>query len=81
MIINCVTATYLYHNASEHSQTCKLKYNDHPRDPKFVPVVDKWSLFRGSAVLKRLKWDFRMVVVVSKWSLFRSGRKLRFNCI
>ena len=23
-------------------------YNDHPRNPKYVAVVDRWSLFRGS---------------------------------
>ncbi len=26
--------------------TVKPLYNDHPRDPKFVTVVDRWSLFR-----------------------------------
>ncbi len=27
--------------------TVKPVYNDHPRDPKFVAVVDRWPLFRG----------------------------------
>ncbi len=31
--------------------TVKLVCNDHPRDPKFVAVVDKWSLFRGTSLL------------------------------
>ncbi len=31
--------------------TVELVYNDHPRDPKIVTVVDRWSLFRGSFVL------------------------------
>jgi hypothetical protein len=31
--------------------TVKLVYNDHPWDPKFVAVVDRWSLFRGSFTL------------------------------
>jgi hypothetical protein len=31
--------------------TVKLVYNDHPRDPKLVAVVDRWSLFRGSFML------------------------------
>ena len=25
-------------------------HNEHPRDPKIVSVVDKWSLFRGYAL-------------------------------
>ena len=28
--------------------TVKPMYNDYPRDPKIVAVVDGWSLFRGS---------------------------------
>ena len=28
--------------------TVKPAYNDHSWDPKFVAVVDRWSLFRGS---------------------------------
>ena len=31
--------------------TVKPVYNDHPRDPKVVTVVDRWSLFRGSFML------------------------------
>ena len=31
--------------------TVKPVYNDHPRDPKFVAVVDRRSLFRGSLML------------------------------
>jgi hypothetical protein len=27
--------------------TVKPVYNNHPRDPKIVAVVDWWSLFRG----------------------------------
>jgi len=27
--------------------TVKLVYNDHPRDPKIVAVMDRWSLFGG----------------------------------
>jgi len=54
--------------------TVKPVYNDHPRDPKFVAVVDRWSLFRGSFVLQKLKMRPQMVVVVDKWSLFGGGR-------
>ncbi len=31
--------------------TVKPVYNDHPRDPKFMAVGDRWSLFRGSFIL------------------------------
>jgi len=31
--------------------TVKPVYNDHPRETKFVAVVDRWSLFRGSFIL------------------------------
>ncbi len=31
--------------------TVKPEYNDHPRNPKIVTVVDRWSLFRGSFVI------------------------------
>jgi len=41
-----------YDNSWEWSlyqyNSVKPVYNDHPRDPKFVTVVDRWSLFRGS---------------------------------
>ncbi len=30
-----------------------LGYNDQPRNPKFVAVVDRWSLFRGRLMFKR----------------------------
>jgi hypothetical protein len=29
----------------------KLVYNDHPRDHKFVAIVDSWSFIRGSGML------------------------------
>jgi hypothetical protein len=32
---------------NKNSSTVKLVYSDHPRDPKFVAVVYRWSLFRG----------------------------------
>ncbi len=34
----------------KYSQTC-----DHPWDPKFVAVVDRWALFRGRFKLQKLK--------------------------
>ena len=35
------------------SNACTVKpvYNDHPRDPEFVAVVERWSLFNGSFIL------------------------------
>jgi len=54
--------------------TVKPVYNDHPRYPKFVAVVDKWSLFRVSFTLLKLKFDPKIiVVVVDNWLLFRGG--------
>jgi len=35
--------------------TVKPVYNDHPRDQKFLAVVDRWSLFRASRILWKLK--------------------------
>ncbi len=55
--------------------TVKLVYNDHPRDHKFVAVVDRWSLFRGSSMLQRFKLGLqnggccRQVVAIRRWSL------------
>jgi len=55
--------------------TVKPVYNDHPRDPKLVAVVDRWSLFRGSFIIWKLKSGprnsgcCRQVVVIRKWSL------------
>jgi hypothetical protein len=31
--------------------TDKPEYNDHPRDPKIMVVIDGWSLFRGGSLL------------------------------
>ena len=49
-------------------------YNDHPRDPKIVAAVDRWSLFRGHLCYKRSKWDLKTVAVIDRWSLFGGGR-------
>ena len=34
----------------EFAGTVKPVYNNHPGDPKFVAVVEKWSLFRCSFI-------------------------------
>ena len=51
----------------------KSMYNDHPRDPKFVTVVHRWSLFRGILMLYKFKKGPQIVVAVAKWSLFGGG--------
>jgi hypothetical protein len=43
--------------------TVKPVYNDHPRDPKIVAVVDRWSLFRGQLLNKSPNWNLKIVVV------------------
>jgi len=48
---------------------------DYHRDTKFVSVVDRWLLFRGSFMLQTLKvGPHKIVVAEDKWSLFRGGR-------
>ena len=49
--------------------TVNHDYIDHPRDPKFVAVVDRWSLYRGSFMLWKLKLGPQNSVTVDKWSL------------
>ncbi len=49
-------------------------YNDHPRDPKIVAVLDRWLLFRGHSCNKSSEWDHKMVVVIDRGSLFGGGR-------
>jgi len=46
---------------TEKSNTVKSEFNDHPRDPKIVAVVDRRSLHS--------ELDVKIVVVVDKWSL------------
>jgi hypothetical protein len=53
----------------------KPVYNDHFQDPKFVAVVDRWSLIRGSSLSRKLKLGLqkggrcRQVVAIRSWSL------------
>jgi len=37
------------------SYTVKYVYKSHPRDPKVIAVVNRWSLFRGLFKSKKLK--------------------------
>ncbi len=55
------------------SNTVKPEYNDHPRDPKIVVVVDRWSFQRFPLYTKCGKQDAKIVVVVDRWSLFGGG--------
>ena len=68
--------------------TVKAVYNDHPRDPKFVTVIDRWLLFRGGFMLWKLKMGtknrghYRQAVIIRKWSLAQVWLYLGFNkCI
>ena len=56
-----------------NTSTVKPVYND-PRDPKFVAVVDTWSLVKGSLCYKKWKWDPKIVVDVGRRLLFGGGR-------
>ncbi len=58
----------------KRESTVKPVYNDHPRDPKIVAVVDRWSLFVGHLCYKMSNWDLKIVAVVDGWSLFGGGR-------
>jgi hypothetical protein len=55
--------------------TIKPVYNNHLLDPKFVAVVDRWSLVRGRFTLSRLQLGLqnggrcRQVVAIRRWSL------------
>ncbi len=60
--------------------TVKPVHKDHPRDPKIVAAVDRWSMFKDPMGNKATIRDSIILIVVGKWSLFRSGCKLRFEC-
>jgi len=57
------------------ADTVKPVYNDHPRDPEFVVVVDRWSQSRDGFMLYNpklgLKYGGRYseVIVIQRWSL------------
>ncbi len=58
--------------------TIKLVYNDHPWDPKFVAIVDRLLLFRGSFML--LKTGCLLVVLDLKCILkYGLIKKLQLN--
>ncbi len=40
-----------------------IVHNDHPRDPNFVAVVNRWLLFRGHLCNTNSYWDLKMTVV------------------
>jgi len=44
-------------NSNKHiSYMFKPVYNDHTRDSKIVPVVDRWSFLRGMFMLEMVQW-------------------------
>jgi len=45
----------------------KPVYNDHPRDPTFVAIVERWSLFSCSFMLQNMILESQKVVTVDKW--------------
>jgi hypothetical protein len=59
--------------SKHHSPTVIPNNNDYLRDTKFVAVVDKWSLFRKSFMLNKLKMGpqnggcSEHVVVIWSW--------------
>jgi len=72
---------FIWFSSERRGNTVKPVYNDHPRDPKIVDVVDRWLLFGGSLCYNRSNWVLKTVAVVDRWSLFGGGRLLRFDCI
>ncbi len=54
----------------KYSQTC---VNDTLGTQKFVAFVDRWSLFRGSFMLKNWKRDPKNEVAIDNWSLLGGG--------
>ena len=60
-------------------QTVKPVYNDHPRDPNFVAIVDRVPLFRGRFIFLKEKIGPQNVVVVSRWYHSEVVRRFDFN--
>jgi len=63
-------------NLINNVHAVKPVYNDHPRDPKIVAIVDRWSLSGDYLCYKRSNWDLkivaivdRQVVAIRRWSL------------
>jgi len=63
---------YLSHK-TRSTCTDKPVYNDHPRDPKIVAIVDRWSILRGRFMLCTLKYEpknsGRCWKAIRRWSL------------
>jgi hypothetical protein len=55
--------------------TVKPLYNDHPWDPIFVSLVDKWSVFKSKFMIYKLKIKNAKIemglAVAIQWSLVR----------
>ena len=61
-------------HTEEKKNRLKPVYNDLPRNPKIVAVVDRWSLFRAHLHNETSNWGLKIVAVVDRWSLFGGGR-------
>jgi len=46
-------------NVEKKVCTVKLVFNDHPLDPKIVAVFVRWSLFRGTVLVKKFKMGLK----------------------
>ena len=71
----------------KNTYTVKPVYNDHPQDPKFVAVVGKWSLFRGSFMIWKSKMGpqnggrCRQMVAIRSWSLTQVWLYLNYHVL
>jgi hypothetical protein len=59
---------YLSH-ITRSACTVKPVCNDYPWGPIKVPVVERWSLFRGHLCDKSSNSDLKMMAVIDRWSL------------
>ncbi len=51
--------------------TVEPLFNDLPRIPKIVAIVDRWSLLRGHLCYKMSNFD--LLDIVDRWSLVGGG--------
>ncbi len=80
-----------YHKCASFLKTicvrAQIGDNGHLRDPKFVSVVDRWSLFRGRFMLQRLKLGLQngghcgQLVVKSSSTVIRATKRHYLLCL
>ncbi len=54
-VVNDLDKEELFTPDVKYQNAVKPVYNDHPWDPKFVAIVDRWSLFRDRFMFSRSK--------------------------